>query len=232
MRLDIQDLSAGYGKAEILRSISLTVESGALLVLLGRNGAGKSTLLKSIIGLAPPRAGSIRADGTELAGLPPHRIARLGIGYVPEERRIFTDLTVAENIEVGRRQGADGHWTPARLFTLFPALAELSQRRGGQLSGGEQQMLALARTLAGNPRLLLLDEPAEGLAPVIVDQLGTALAALKATGTTILLTEQSIRFASGLADQAALIETGTVVWTGTLPALMQNDALRMRVLAV
>ena len=208
--------------------------AGEAWVLIGRNGAGKSTTMKALIGLLRPTAGSIRFMGEEIAGREPYRIARLGLGYVPEERRIFTELTVMENLSVGRQaaRAALPPWTPERLFALFPNLAAMRDRPGGQMSGGEQQMLTIARTLMGNPRLILLDEPSEGLAPLIVEQMAAALAALKGEGMTVLLAEQNLRFAKRVADHAAVIETGRVVWTGTMAALLADAAVRDRYLAV
>ena len=232
--LTIENLRAGYGGARILNGVSFTLAAGEVLVLLGRNGAGKSTTMKSLIGLVRPAAGRIRLGTLETAGWEPHRIARLGLGYVPEERRIFPDLTVSENLETGRRPPRPGHppWTPERLFALFPNLAALRTRPGNRISGGEQQMLAIARTLMGNPSLLLLDEPSEGLAPVIVDQMQTAILALKAEGVTILLAEQNLAFATRVADRAVILETGRIVWEGTMAALMQDSAARERHLQV
>ncbi len=231
--LTVEGLDAFYGRAQILRGVSLAVDAGEVLVLAGRNGAGKSTTLKAIMGLVAPAAGSIRFDGRDIAGLPPYRIARAGIGYVPEDRRIFTELTVAENLEVGRQSAAGREaWTEARLFEVFPNLGLMHDRPGGRMSGGEQQMLAIARTLMGNPRLMLLDEPSEGLAPVIVAQMADAIRALKAAGVGILLAEQNLHFAAGIADRAAVIEKGAIVWTGAMGALMNDAALRAAHLSV
>ena len=232
--LTVKNLRANYGAARILHGVSFTLAAGEVLVLLGRNGAGKSTTLKTLIGLLPPAAGRIRLDRADIAGWEPHRIARLGLGYVPEERRIIPHLTVAENLETGRRPPRDGRppWTPERLFTLFPNLADLLNRPGNRISGGEQQMLAIARTLMGNPRLLLLDEPSEGLAPVIVDQMQTAILALKAEGVTVLLAEQNLAFATRVASRAVILETGRIVWEGTMTALAKDPAARARHLQV
>jgi len=224
--LEVEGLHSFYGRAHILHDVSFSVAAGAVLVLLGRNGAGKSTVLKSLIGLVRPARGLVRFGGQDVAGWAPQRIARAGIGYVPEERRIFTDLTVLENLEVGRQPAREGRpaWTPDALFALFPNLAEMRHRPGGQMSGGEQQMLTIARTLMGNPLLLLLDEPSEGLAPVIVEQMAAAILALKAQGVTVLLAEQNRHFAARVADRAVLIESGTVAWTGGLAALDDETA--------
>jgi|UniRef100_A0A8J4M4K3 branched-chain amino acid transport system ATP-binding protein len=232
--LDVAGLCSFYGRAQILHDIALDCAAGEVLVLLGRNGAGKSTTLKSLIGLVRPQAGSIRFAGAEIAGAEPHRIARLGLGYVPEERRIFTTLTVAENLDIGRQPPRPGMrpWTPARLYEVFPNLGAMPERLGGRMSGGEQQMLAIARTLMGNPRLILLDEPSEGLAPLIVEQMAGAIAALKREGVGVVLAEQNLYFALGLADRAVVIEKGAVVWQGSAAALAHDEAARQRFLAV
>ena len=232
--LVVEALNTHYGRAHILQDMSLTVGAGEARVLLGRNGAGKSTTMKSVIGLVKPTSGRIAFDGQEIAGDEPHRIARLGLGYVPEDRRIFADLTVTENLEVGKRPGRGGMraWTPERLFDLFPNLGRMRDRLGGRMSGGEQQMLTIARTLMGNPRLVLLDEPSEGLAPVIVEQMAAAILALKAEGLTILLAEQNLHFADGVADSATVVEKGRAVWSGTMAALRADEAARTKYLAV
>jgi branched-chain amino acid transport system ATP-binding protein len=228
--LRVEALQAYYGRAHVLQGVSFELRPGEVLVLLGRNGAGKSTTMKSLIGLLHPRAGSVRFAGRDVAGWDPFRIARLGIGYVPEERRIFTDLTVTENLEVGRQPPRDGRppWTPDRLFALFPNLARMRHRAGGRMSGGEQQMLAIARTLMGNPSLLLLDEPSEGLAPVIVEQMAHAVRALQQEGVTVLLAEQNLHFAARVADRAAVIESGRIVWRGGMAEMMADASLRER----
>jgi branched-chain amino acid transport system ATP-binding protein len=225
--LEVHALSAAYGKAQVLFGLDFAARAGEVLVLLGRNGAGKSTALKRIMGLVPPQAGEIRFDGERIDALPPHQIARLGLGYVPEERRIFTDLTVRENLEVGRQppRSGTGHWTPEKLYELLPNLGRMQDRLGGHMSGGEQQMLAVARTLMGNPRAILLDEPAEGLAPIIAGQVATAILELKAQGLCVLLSEQNVRFARQVADRACLLEQGRIVASGSLEAVQGQYAL-------
>lgn len=232
--LEVIGLDAFYGRAHILHDVSFTAASGEATVLLGRNGAGKSTTFKALMGLVPPAAGRVLFDGADLAGLPPHRIARAGLGWVPEERRVFADLTVMENLEVGRQPPRPGlvPWTPERLFQIFPNLAAMRGRPGGRMSGGEQQMLAIARTLMGNPRLVLLDEPSEGLAPVIVEQMALAITALRAEGVAILLAEQNLHFAAGVATRAVVLESGRVAWHGSMAALKADDAARAAWLAV
>ena len=227
-------LASGYGRAEILAGIDLTIEPGAITALLGRNGAGKSTLIKTLIGLVRPRSGTMSFAGRDTTDLPSWRIARLGIGYVPEERRIFTDLTIAENLMVGVQPARDGRpaWTPAKIFALFPNLAERAHARARQISGGEQQMLAIARTLMGNPSLLLLDEPSEGLAPVIVAEMIFMLQRLRDTGVTILVAEQNLGFATQLANQAIILESGRLVWSGGMSALVADPDIRARFLGV
>jgi len=205
--LEVSGLSAGYDRSQVLFDVALRADAGEVVALLGRNGAGKSTTLKAIMGLVPPASGKVVFNGKQITGMEPFRIARLGLGYVPEDRRIFTDLTVAENLAVGSRPG---HWTHERLFALFPVLGEMKDRRGDRMSGGEQQMLCIARTLAGNPLAILLDEPSEGLAPVIVDQVAAAIIELKRAGVTILLAEQSERFAGRVADRAYHLEKGVI----------------------
>lgn len=216
--LEVHGLNASYGRAHILFDLTFTAHAGQVAVLLGRNGAGKSTTLKSIIGLVRPQSGEIRFDGRAIQHLQPFQIARLGLGYVPEDRRIFTDLTVRENLEIGRQAPRAGvpHWTPAKLFELFPNLGRMQDRLGARMSGGEQQMLTIARTLMGNPRAILLDEPSEGLAPVIVEQMARTIRELKAQGLTVLLCEQNLHFARLVADRAYVIEKGQLRGAGTL----------------
>lgn len=232
--LSVARLNTFYGRAHILFDLGFEVMQGEIVVLLGRNGAGKSTTLKSIIGLAQPASGEIRFDGRTIRGLPPYAISRLGIGYVPAERRIFTELTVMENLEVGRQPPRPGapRWTPERLFALFPNLAGMRTRRGGMMSGGEQQMLTIARTLMGNPSLILLDEPSEGLAPMIVEQMGRTIRSLKAEGLTVVLSEQNLRFASMVSDRAYIIENGRIRYHGTMGELAANEEVRAAYLTV
>ena len=210
--LEVRRLSAGYGRARVLFDIDLEVRGGEVVALLGRNGAGKSTTLKAIMGLVPPSSGEVMFDGRDLRHLQPYEVARLGVGYVPEDRRIFTDLTVAENLEVGRQapRAAVPAWTDERLFALFPALGALRERRASSMSGGEQQMLCIARTLAGNPAAILLDEPSEGLAPVVVEQVARAIIELKRAGVAVLLAEQSRQFTARVADRTYMLETGII----------------------
>lgn len=229
--LEVRGVHAAYGRSRVLYGVSLTARRGEVVCLLGRNGAGKSTTLKAVMGLVDVVAGDILLEGRSLRGRPTHEISRLGVGFVPEDRRVFSDLTVLENLRVGERPGADG-WTVERVFALFPALRPLAGRRAGSLSGGEQQMLTIARTLMTNPRLLLLDEPAEGLAPVVVRALAGAIAALRAAGLTIVLSEQNLRFARRLGDRAYIIEKGVITFEGPVATLDADDALRRAYLGV
>ena len=232
--LEVAALHAYYGRAQILDDVAFSVGWGEVVALLGRNGAGKSTTLKTIMGLVPPAKGWISFDGRNLVGRAPYQIARLGLGYVPEERRVFAELTVAENLEVGRQppRRRAPHWTPERLFELFPNLAELRDRQAGRISGGEQQMLTIARTLMGNPRAILLDEPSEGLAPVIVAQMARTIEALKQEGLTVLLSEQNLHFAGMIANRALIIEKGRIRYQGTLAQLAADEAVRAAYLTV
>ena len=228
--LELAQVHAAYGPSRVLHGVSLTARAGEVVSLLGRNGAGKSSTLKAVVGLIDVMAGDVRLDGRDLRGLPTHEISRLGVGWVPEDRRVFGDLTVEENLRVGAK--GDGPWTTARVYALFPKLAELARRRAGSLSGGEQQMLTVARTLMGNPRIVLLDEPSEGLAPVVVRALGEQIAALKREGLTILLSEQNLRFAARLADRAYVIEKGEIRWEGPIARLMADEAVRRAHLSI
>ena len=208
--IEVQGIHSYYGKAHILSDLSFSISEGEVVSMLGRNGAGKTTTMKSIMQLVRPSKGSVRFRGTEIVGKPPHRVAKMGLGYVPEERRIFTDLTILENLEVGRQPARDGidPWTVEALFELFPNLAERRNNRGKALSGGEQQMLTIARTLMGNPTCLLLDEPSEGIAPVIVEQMVETIRKIKRQGVTVVLSEQNLHFARLVADRAIIIESG------------------------
>jgi branched-chain amino acid transport system ATP-binding protein len=232
--LAVRGLDTYYARAHILADVSLEVATGEVVVLLGRNGAGKSTTLKSIMGLVALARGEIEFDGRRIDRLEPYRIATMGLGYVPEDRRIFTELTVLENLEVGRqvpRPGAPA-WTPERVFRLFPNLAEMTGRPGGRMSGGEQQMLTIARTLMGNPSCILLDEPSEGLAPVIVDQMAAVIRELKAEGLSVLLSEQNLHFAHEVSDRAYIIEKGRIRFSGSMAELEANEDVRAQYLAV
>ncbi|HYR64975.1 MAG TPA: ABC transporter ATP-binding protein [Reyranella sp.] len=234
MMLSVSDLHAYYGRAHILHGLSLEAGAGEVVALLGRNGAGKSTAIKAIMGLVAPAKGEVSFAGRRIERLPPYRIARLGLGYVPEERRIFTELTVMENLEVGRqdpRQGAPV-WTQDKLFTLFPNLADMRERPGGRMSGGEQQMLTIARTLMGNPRCVLLDEPSEGLAPIIVEQMARSIRALKGEGLCVLLSEQNLHFSQAVADRAYIIEKGQIRFGGSMAELTADSSLREQYLSV
>ena len=236
--LQVQGFNAWYGAAQILFDVSLQVGRGEVVALMGRNGAGKTTTLKALMGMVA-RRGGVQFLGQDIARREPHEIARLGLGYVPEERRIFTDLSVMDNLEVGRqrpRSWPDGtaapEWTPEKLFALFPNLGEMPQRPGGRMSGGEQQMLTVARTLMGQPLLVLLDEPSEGVAPLIVQQMARTIRALKAQGVSVLLSEQNLPFAEAVADRAYLIEQGEVLHEGRMADVVANPDVRKNCLGV
>ena len=236
--LQAQHLCAWYGAAQILFDVALQVRRGEVVALMGRNGAGKSTTLKALMGLVQ-RRGSVVFLGQDLSAREAHHAARLGLGFVPEDRRVFTDLTVMENLEVGRqnpRHWPDGtavpQWTTERVFQLFPNLGEMPQRLAGRMSGGEQQMLTVARTLMGNPCLVLLDEPSEGIAPVIVDQMVQMILALKSQGVSILLSEQNLHFAALVADRAYVLEKGQIRFEGTMAELAAQDEVRRAYLGV
>ena len=237
--LEARGLAAWYGAAQILFDVNLKVQRGEVVALMGRNGAGKSTTLKALIGMLGKRRGSITFLGQDISRSEPHHAARMGLGYVPEDRRIFTDLTVAENLMVGQqapRRWADGSeaplWTPERLFQLFPNLGEMPNRMGGRMSGGEQQMLTVARTLMGNPYLVLLDEPSEGVAPVIVEQMAHMILALKKQGVSILLSEQNMHFAELVSDRAYVLEKGQIRYQASMAELASNEAVRRAYLSV
>ena len=237
--LEAKALNAWYGAAHILFDVDLQVKRGEVVALMGRNGAGKSTTLKALMGLVAKRTGAITFLGRDVSKAEPHDVARLGLGYVPEDRRIFADLTVLENLEVGRqppRRWADGRaapvWTPAKLFMLFPNLGEMPQRLGGRTSGGEQQMLTVARTLMGNPLVLLLDEPSEGVAPLIVEQMAQMILELKAQGVSILLSEQNMHFAELVSDRAYVLEKGQIRYQASMAELSANEEVRRAYLSV
>jgi branched-chain amino acid transport system ATP-binding protein len=234
MKLVIQALDAFYGRAQVLFGVALAVAAGDVAALIGRNGAGKSTTFKSIVGLVDSRRGRIDFDGVDISRLPVHRIAGLGLGYVPEDRRIFTDLTVDENLDVGTQAARGGVplWSKQRLYDLFPNLAELRKRPAGRMSGGEQQMLAIARSLMGNPSLLLLDEPTEGLAPRIVEGLAQAVLTMKREGLTVIISEQNLHFTRMVANRAIIIEKGRICYQGTMEELAADTDIRTRHLAV
>ncbi len=223
-----------YGASQILFAVSLAVTEGQTMALLGRNGAGKSTTLKAIAGIAPPTRGIIRVLGKALQGRKPHTIARAGIGFVPEDRQVFPEHTVDDNLIIGAKKGPDGqdYWNLARIYEMFPLLDPLKDRMAGNLSGGEQQMLTIARTLMGNPTGLLLDEPSEGLAPVIVERIGELLRKLRGMGVTVLLAEQNMHFCLGIASHAAVIDKGQIVYRDTIEALRNNDTVKSRYLAL
>jgi branched-chain amino acid transport system ATP-binding protein len=232
--LEIGRLDAYYGRAHILQGIGFSMGRGEVLALMGRNGAGKSTTMKAVMGLVPPAGGTVTFEGRRVDGREPFEIARMGIGYVPEDRRVFSELSVMENLSVAQRPPRHDapQWTPERLFALFPNLGRMRDRAGGAMSGGEQQMLTIARTLMGNPKLVLLDEPSEGLAPVIVEQMANTILALKAAGLSVLISEQNLHFASNVADRATIIEKGMIRFTGTMDELKANEAIRTQYLSV
>ncbi len=237
--LEVSGLNAWYGAAHILFDVALNVRRGEVISLMGRNGAGKSTTLKSIMGLLSRCKGHISFLGQDIGGKAPFQVARMGLGFVPEDRRVFADLTVTENLETGKqapRHWPDGtpalNWTPKALYELFPNLGRMQDRRGGQMSGGEQQMLTVARTLMGNPLLVLLDEPSEGVAPVIVEQMAHMILALKARGASILLSEQNFHFARLVSDRAYVLEKGQIMYEGSMQDLARNEDIQRAYLSV
>jgi branched-chain amino acid transport system ATP-binding protein len=235
MILEVQDIYTSYGLSQILFGVSINVDEGECVALLGRNGVGKTTTLRSIMGLTAPRQGTVLYKGDDITGKATFRIAKMGVGFVPEERRIFPDLTVLENLEVARKAPASPHaeiWTIQRVYEIFPILKALSGRKGGFLSGGEQQMLTVGRTLMGNPDLLLLDEPSEGLAPLVVRDLSEQIQRLKDEGMTILLCEQNAKFATGLSNRAYILEKGQVRFGGTIQELQDNEEVREQYLGL
>jgi branched-chain amino acid transport system ATP-binding protein len=232
--LEVRDLDVAYGTSQVLFGMGLDVAAGQTLALLGRNGAGKSTTMKAIAGVLPPRRGVVRLHGRDLAGLAPHLIARAGMAYVPEDRQIFPEHTVEENLTVAAKPGPDGshHWTLERVYDMLPLLVPLKSRLGGQLSGGEQQMLTIGRALMGNPGLLLLDEPSEGLAPIIVQRIAELIVTLRKLGTTIVLAEQNLHFCLRVAERAVVIDRGRNVFSGTIAELDADPDVKRRYLSV
>lgn len=232
--LEVSGLDGFYDTSQVLFGMSLSVSKGETLALLGRNGAGKSSTIKAIAGILIPKKGSVQLLGREMRGQPPHVMAKAGLGYVPEDRQIFPELTVQDNLEIAVKKGLDGRneWTVERIYDMLPLLAPLKTRLGGQLSGGEQQMLTVGRALMGNPSVLLLDEPSEGLAPIMVQKIGDLIEALRKLGTTIVLAEQNLHFCLGLADRAVVIDRGTNVYSGSLAELGSNEEVKQRYLSV
>ena len=231
--LAVRDMVTGYGLGAVLHGVSLEVEAGEVVCLLGRNSAGKSTTLRSIMGLTPPRSGKIEFMGQEITRRQPFEVARLGIGYIPDDRRIFADLTVEENLMIVRRvTGRDGRWTMERVYRLFPLLTELRSKPGAGLSGGEQKMLAIGRALMGNPGLLILDEPSEGLSPLMVQTLIEAIRQIKEEGVTLLLADQNVKFARRVAGRGYIMEEGHIRYSGSLDGLWANEDVVRRYLAV
>jgi branched-chain amino acid transport system ATP-binding protein len=230
--LDVEDIHTNYGESYVLQGVSLRVARGQVVAVLGRNGVGKTTLIRSIIGFTPPRRGRILLNGEDITRLPAHEIARRGVGLVPQGRRIFPSLAVGEHLEVGERVGNGSGWSFGRVLDLFPRLRERIRNRGNQLSGGEQQMLACGRALVGNPDILLMDEPSEGLAPLLVRELGRMLAGLKAGGASILIVEQNLAFALRIADHVYLMNKGQIVHESRPDTLLGNDEIKARYLGV
>jgi branched-chain amino acid transport system ATP-binding protein len=232
--LKVSGLDAFYGRAQILFDVGLEVGRGEVVALMGRNGAGKSTTMKAVMGLLARKRGAITFRGKEIGAYPPYRIARMGMGFVPEDRRIFGDLSVMENLDTGRQPPREDapSWTPEKLFRLFPNLGEMPDRPGSQMSGGEQQMLTVSRTLMGNPYLVLLDEPSEGVAPIIVEQMANMILELKREGLSILLSEQNLHFAERVGDRAYVLEKGQIRFSGTMEELARDNAVRRAYLSV
>ncbi len=237
--LAVEGLCAWYGAAQILYDVSLTVGRGEVVALMGRNGAGKSTTMRAVMGLIGRRSGTVRINGRDISRLRPFEIARCGLGFTPEDRRIFSDLTVEENLDIGRQPPRcfdDGTpaptWQPDALFKLFPNLGEMRHRPGGRMSGGEQQMLTIARTLMGNPLVVLLDEPSEGIAPLIVEEIANTIVELKKRGLSILLSEQNVGFAELVSDRAYMLEKGQIRWSGTMAELAANTEIQRNYLTL
>ena len=233
-QLEVKDIHTSYGLSQVLFGITLDVEEGEIVSLVGRNGVGKTTTMRSIMGLTRPNRGSVKFEGREIAGLPAHRISKMGVGFVPEERRIFPDLTVWENLDIARRPATKGRdpWDEERVYALFPDLKEIPNRLGGVLSGGQQQMLTIARSLMGNPRLLLLDEPSEGLAPKVVENVRDQVKLLKESGLTIILAEQNLSFILYLSDRVHILEKGEVKWSGVADTLKTDKSIIEQFLTV
>ncbi len=235
-QLEVDNIHTAYGLSKVLFGVSLRVESGEVVSLVGRNGVGKTTTIRSIMGMAPPQEGSVRWNDRDITGIPVHRVSKLGIGYVPEDRRIFPELTVWENLDLGRRPPIDGAggggWSEEQVFELFPDLRDIQGRKGGVLSGGQQQMLTIARGLMGNPKLLLLDEPSEGLAPIVAEMLRDRIHMLRTGGLSIVLAEQNLDFVLFLSDRVHILEKGKIVYTGTPADLHDNPAIQTEYLTV
>jgi len=233
MMLEVEGIHTFYGLSHILFSVSLKVQPGEVVCLLGRNGAGKTTTMKSIIGITPPKQGSIRFKGEEIIGIEPYLVTRKGIGYIPDDRRIFADLTVGENLEIGERKAKQGEgWSRERIYGMFPALQNIESRRGGCLSGGEQKMLAIARALMGNPEFILLDEPFEGLAPLLVYALEGQIKKLREVGLTVLIAEQNVRSTLRISDRGYIIDNGQIRYHGSITELRDNEEVRKKYLLV
>ena len=232
--LRVEDVDVFYGASQILFGVSFGVEKGQSLALLGRNGAGKSTTMKAIIGIAPARRGRVSVRGTPMQKFTPDRIAREGVGFVPEDRQIFPEHSVEDNLKIAIKSGVGGRvdWTLEKIYDVFPILASMRGRMGGRLSGGEQQMLTIARTLMGNPDVVLLDEPSEGLAPIIVEKIGELIQRLRDMGTTLIVAEQNMHFCLDIASHAAVIDKGHIVYRGSIDELRANDEVKRRYLAV
>lgn len=231
--LHVEGIDVYYGSSQILFGLDLSVEKGQTMALIGRNGAGKSTTFKAIAGIAPPKRGQIVLGGARIDGAKPHRIARAGIGYVPEDRQVFPEHSVEDNLLIGQKNGPSGdYWTLERIYEVFPILAAMKERMAGRLSGGEQQMLTIARTLMGNPDIVLLDEPSEGLAPIIVQAIGDLIRRLRDMGITIVMAEQNMHFCLGVATHASVIDKGKVVYRDTIEALRTDEAIKQRYLSV
>jgi len=234
MILEIQEINTYYGQSHVLQGISLSIDEGEVVSLLGRNGVGKTTTLRSVMGLTPPRRGSIKFQGKEIAGKSPFEIARLGIGYVPDDRRIFPDLTTFENLEISRRmsRSKQGYWTMDTVCDLFPVLRDLRSSKGTHLSGGEQKMLAIGRALMKNPGIILLDEPAEGLAPLVVRNLMDVIKTIRDEGVTILLADQNLKFCRAVADRGYILEKGVMQYEGTMKEIWENEEVVSKYLVV